>query len=72
MKANDIIFQAEKFVHWHGRTGGDLETNFRWWAQGKDFQPEDEAIIWAVVTSLTGPGADEPVAYIEGALVNGE
>ena len=72
MRAEDHIHQARAFLDWHNRAASDLETNFRWWAQGKDFQPEDEAIIWAVVTSLTGPGADEPVAYIEGALVNGE
>ena len=68
MKANDIIFQAEKFVHWHGRTGGDLETNFRWWAQGKDFQPEDAESIWAAVTAPTDPGAEELVACAEGML----
>ena len=39
-KANEIVFQAENFLQWHGRAGGDLETNLRWWAQGKDLWPD--------------------------------
>ena len=49
MKANEIIFQSEKFMRWHGRAGGDLEANFRWWAQGKGFWPDDERAVWMVV-----------------------
>lgn len=46
------IFQVEKFLDWHRRAGGDLEANFRRWAQSKDFQPEDEQTIWMRVTKV--------------------
>ena len=72
MKSNDIILQAESFLNWHDRAGGDLETNFRWWAQGKDFQPEDEANIWAVVTTPGSIRVDESVARVEELLVSVE
>ena len=66
MKANDIIFQSEKFLCWHGRTGGDLETNFRWWAQGKAFWPEDEVSILAAAKAPESVGAEELVTCGEG------
>ena len=49
MKADDIILQAEKFLCWHGRAGGDLEANFKWWARSKDFWPDDERVVWMFV-----------------------
>ena len=49
MKANDIIFQAEKFLRWHSRAGGDLEDNFKWWARSKEFWPDDERAVWGVI-----------------------
>lgn len=52
MKTNEIIFQSEKFIRWHGRTGGHLETNFRWWACSKDFWPDDERSVWGVVQEI--------------------
>ena len=52
MKANEVVFQSEKFLRWHGRAGDDLETNFRWWAQGKDFSPDDERTVWGVVREI--------------------
>ena len=52
MKANEIVFQAENFLQWHGRAGGDLETNLRWWAQGKDLWPDDERAVWGVIQEI--------------------
>ena len=52
MQASEIIFQAENFLQWHGRAGGDLGTNFMWWAQGKDFWLEDERAVWGVVQEI--------------------
>ena len=72
MKANDIILQAESFLSWHRRAGGDKEANFRWWTRSKDFSPEDAESIWAAVTAPTDPGAEEPVARVEAMLVSGE
>ena len=70
LKSDDIILQAGNFLSWHGRAGGDQEANFRWWAQGKDFQPKDEARIWAALTSPESVGDGELVTSIEGVLVD--
>jgi len=36
-----------------GVTASDiLETNFKWWAQSKDFHPEDEQTIWTGITKV--------------------
>jgi len=62
MKAGEITFQAENFLRWHGRAGGDLETNFRWWAQRKDFWPDDERAIWTAIEVFTSVEVAELVA----------
>ena len=72
MKADDLILQAENFLSWHGRAGGDLEANFRRWARSKDFSPEDVASIWVVVKAPGSIEVEEPVARVEAMLVNGE
>ena len=68
MKANDIILQAESFLSWHRRAGGDKEANFRWWTRYKDLSPEDEASIWMVVTSSESVGGEELVPCAERML----
>ncbi len=70
MKADDIILQAEKFIRWHGRAGGDLEANFRWWARGKDFNPEDEASIWAAVKAPRSIEVEELVTCADEMVVS--
>ena len=52
MREEDHTYQAWAFLDWHSRAGGDLETNFRWWAQGKDFAPDDERAVWDVVQEI--------------------
>lgn len=52
MRPEDIVFQAEKFLNWHGRAGGALETNFGFWARSKDFLPDDERAIGMAVKDL--------------------
>lgn len=52
MTTNEIILQAENFMRWHIRADGDLEANFRWWAQGKDFAPDDERAVWVLVQEI--------------------
>ena len=49
MRYDDIGFQVETFLNWNSRFGGELDANFKWWAQGKDFVPEDEQTIWMAV-----------------------
>ncbi len=49
MRAEDHIHQARAFLDWYERAGGDIEDALTVWARSKDFQPEDEASIWALV-----------------------
>lgn len=53
MRADDIAFQAESFLGWHDRAGGNLEDNFRTWAQSKGFLRDDEEAIEMAVKDLT-------------------
>ena len=53
VRADDILFQAENFLSWHNRSGGDLEANFKFWARSKDFLPDDERAIEIAVKDLT-------------------
>lgn len=42
----DVIeWQAEAFIGYHDKMRGDWGTDFRRWADSKDFQPKDEARI---------------------------
>ena len=66
MRPDDTVFQGESFLGWHDRAGGDMETNFKFWASSKDFLPDDERTIWAGIeesfAQTEAPvGADEMI-----------
>jgi hypothetical protein len=53
--------QAEQFLAWHGKRGGDWEADFDRWATSKDFMPRDRVAIRRVVVELrtsVGPTTD--------------
>jgi len=45
----DRLLQAQKFVAYFRRVGGNLDQVFAFWADGKDFDPGDREAIWLLV-----------------------
>ena len=48
----DVLHQAESFLSYWGRFGGDMKTAFDRWASSKDFLPGDRERVLKAVEAI--------------------